>query len=82
MRTFFILLALVSLGCGKNETPVAYGEQRNQEIIKRSKGSWDSLPEADRQRLIQELGRGDERAARAAFTARTSVGGPPDPSKF
>ncbi|HEY0867747.1 MAG TPA: hypothetical protein VGE01_10225 [Fimbriimonas sp.] len=84
MRIQWVLLAAVAIGCSKPAPVVAAPEQRVQEIVRRSKGNWDSLSDADKQTLIQELGRGNEQTARVSFRMRTGggPGGPPVPGTF
>jgi nitrous oxide reductase accessory protein NosL len=78
------ILAVVCLfvaGCGSSDdtSPPSPADRRVNDLSKKAGGNWDALAPEEKQELIQQLGKGDERTARVSFEARGSAGGPPMP---
>ena len=85
MRLFFLLclvllLPFLSAGCSSSP-PVPPGDQRMNEIAKKSEGDWSKVSQADRDFITKDIARGSEQSAQMLLMARWGriKGGPPNP---
>jgi len=78
--TAFVLGAILVTGCNPNpeqKVGLPPAEKRIDQLLEKSKGSWDALTPEERKEVISTIGNGNETTAKVNFSARASTSLPP-----
>jgi len=76
----YIFGTFLATGCNPNpeqNVGLPPAEKRMDQLLEKSKGSWDALTPEERKEVITTIGNGNETTARVNFSARASTSLPP-----
>jgi hypothetical protein len=76
----FALGTILATGCNPNpeqKVGLPPAEKRIDQLLEKSKGSWDALTPEERKEVITTIGNGNETTAKVNFSARASTSLPP-----